>query len=98
MWSNDKQVSLETLSRVDVINACEAAKKEWGEHVAKFNEFKDWLLNQLGLKDKERVKLTTRLAYDYIVDTSINTSQECAREIFEDLHAHRKPMDKSYSR
>ena len=77
----DDEVDLGLLSRSDVEYACEAAKKEWGENIERFNQFKAWLMAQLGVHDKLEVSLTTRLAYDYIVDTSKQSSQECAQLI-----------------
>lgn len=77
----DTEMSLEKLLRNDVELACEVAKKEWGTKLKLFNQFKAWLLSQLGVDDKQEVTLTTRLKYDCIVDTNKQSPQECAQTI-----------------
>lgn len=78
---NETEVFLGVLSRNDVEHACEVSKKEFAGDGKRFESFKEWLLAQLGVKDKEMVTLTTRLPYDYIVDTSKHTPHECALKI-----------------
>lgn len=79
--ASDTEASLGTVLCKDVEYACEVAKKEWGKSVEQFEQFKTWLLSQLGLKDKETVTLTTRLKYDCIVDTSKKSPEACAQLI-----------------
>lgn len=84
--ASKNETTFSLVSRNDVETACEVAKKEWGNNVKKFEEFKTWLLSQLGAADNE-VSLTTRLNYDYAVDTSKHTSQECAQAIRNKLYS-----------
>lgn len=63
----------------DIERACELAKYEWDTNILLFQQFKEWLRFQLGIDDEKVVELTTRLEYDFIIDTSKNTSRECAQ-------------------
>lgn len=80
---NDTQekIKLETVMRKDVLHACELAKPEWNDNQERFEQFKNWLLSQLGVKDTQEATLTTRLTYDCIVDTGKRTAQKCAQHI-----------------
>ncbi len=77
----DGEVFLGTLLRTEVLDACESSKGEFGNNIKRFNQFKRWLLSQLGVKEKPEIVLTTRLKYDSIVNTAENTPQECAQKI-----------------
>lgn len=88
---DNPESSLGTISRKEIESACEMAKGEWEKHTERFEEFKQWLLEQLGLQDKNDVTLTTRLTYNYIVDTSKNNPEECALKI-KDYLTHGKDL------
>jgi chloramphenicol 3-O-phosphotransferase len=79
--TKETDISLETISRKEVELACVATKKEFNSNLNRFEQFKEWLLTQLLVKDKEEVTLTTRLKYDCIIDTSKYTTQESAKKI-----------------
>jgi len=69
------------LSRYDVEQACEASKKEFGQNTKQFEQFQEWVLSQLGVKDREEAQFTTQLTYDCIIDTSKQSPFECAQTI-----------------
>jgi len=74
---------IDTLCRTDIEQAYGCSKKNYYEKdLEKLGFVKADIIKKFGLNDKEYVKITPRLAYDFIVDASEGTPKGCAKQVF----------------
>ena len=85
---------LDALTRDDVKKHSEAAKKDVLEdpkNFGSFDEFVTKILRNLSLDENETIQVTPRLKYDVIVNTGINSPQQCAEQITTFIESKQRP-------
>jgi len=83
------EIYIGSLSRKEIDLAYQAVKTESPENTKLFQQIKQNLLTHFELDTKKSVKLTPQLRYDYIIDTSKNSAEQCVKQIYDFLKKSR---------
>lgn len=75
--------SIDTLSRHDVLEACNEARRELGNNEAEFVAFKKYVLSHLSLDTKKSIFIAPRLHYNYILNSEESSPTENAHKLYE---------------